>query len=110
MEHAVAEDLDRETSHTHGGQYGFPDNPPMPLQGKRLAFIGGGTMAEAMVRGLFDKHLVPPSPVPVTGPGREGRAALSKRFGGKTPPSHAERAPAAAVDILLPSPHGATRG
>ena len=31
----------------------------MPLQGKRLAFIGGGTMAEAMIRGVLDKHLCP---------------------------------------------------
>ena len=46
----------------------------MPLTGKRLAFIGGGTMAEAMVRGLLDRHLVPPSHVLVTGPRRERRA------------------------------------
>ena len=45
----------------------------MTLAGKRLAFIGGGTMAEAMVRGLLDRHLVPPSHVLVTGP-RRGRS------------------------------------
>ena len=49
----------------------------MSLQGKRLAFIGGGTMAEAMIRGLLDKHLVPPSHVFVTGPRRERRAELA---------------------------------
>src|SRR5438128_9300145 len=104
MEHAVAEDLDRETSHTHGGQYGFPDNPPMPLQGKRLAFIGGGTMAEAMMRGLFDKHLVPPSHVLVTGPRRERRADLTKRFGVKALASNAEAAGDAHVVVLSVKP------
>jgi len=53
----------------------------MPLAGKRLAFIGGGTMAEAMVRGLLDRHLVPPSHVLVTGPRRERRAELTKTYG-----------------------------
>ena len=53
----------------------------MPLQGKRIAFIGGGTMAEAMMRGVFEKHLMPPSHVLVTGPRRERRADLTKRFG-----------------------------
>jgi pyrroline-5-carboxylate reductase len=55
----------------------------MPLQGKRLAFIGGGTMAESMIRGLLDRHLVPPSHILVTGPRRERRADLTKRFGVK---------------------------
>ena len=76
----------------------------MPLQGKRLAFIGGGTMAEAMVRGLFDKHLVPPSHVLVTGPRRERRADLSKRFGVKTLASNVEAARAAHVVILSVKP------
>src|SRR2546430_17098259 len=52
----------------------------MSLTGKRLAFIGGGTMAEAMIRALLDRHLVPPSHVFVTGPRRERRADLSKTY------------------------------
>src|SRR6266516_650112 len=64
----------------------------VPLQGKRLAFIGGGTMAEAMIRGLLDKHLVPPSHVFVTGPRRERRAELTKQFGVKAFASNAEAA------------------
>jgi len=76
----------------------------MPLQGKRLAFIGGGTMAEAMVRGLFDKHLVPPSHVLVTGPRRERRADLTKRFGVKALASNVEAARAAHVVILSVKP------
>src|SRR3989442_912881 len=40
-------------------------------------------MAEAMVRGLLDRHLVPPSHVLVTGPRRERRAELVKTYGVK---------------------------
>jgi pyrroline-5-carboxylate reductase len=76
----------------------------MPLQGKRLAFIGGGTMAEAMIRGLFDKHLVPPSHVLVTGPRRERRADLTKRFGVKALASNLEAARGAHVVVLSVKP------
>ena len=76
----------------------------MPLQGKRVAFLGGGTMAEAMMRGLFDKHLVPPSHVLVTGPRRERRAELTKRFGVKALASNADAAADAHVVILSVKP------
>jgi len=71
---------------------------------KRVAFIGGGTMAEAMMRGLFEKHLVPPSHVLVTGPRRERRADLTKRFGVKALASNAEAASDAHVVILSVKP------
>jgi pyrroline-5-carboxylate reductase len=76
----------------------------MPLQGKRLAFIGGGTMAEAMIRGVLDKHLVPPSHVLVTGPRRERRAELTKRFGVKALASNAEAAQGAHIVVLSVKP------
>src|SRR3954468_4199045 len=76
----------------------------MPLQGKRVAFLGGGTMAEAMIRGLFEKHLVPPSHVLVTGPRRERRADLTKRFAVKALASNAEAAGEAHVVILCVKP------
>jgi pyrroline-5-carboxylate reductase len=76
----------------------------MPLQGKRVAFLGGGTMAEAMMRGLFEKHLVPPSHVLVTGPRRERRADLAKRFGVKALASNSEAATGAHVVILSVKP------
>jgi pyrroline-5-carboxylate reductase len=74
------------------------------LTGKRLAFIGGGTMAEAMVRGLLDKHLVPPSHVLVTGPRRERRAELSKTYGVKALASNADAASDAHVVVLSVKP------
>jgi pyrroline-5-carboxylate reductase len=76
----------------------------MTLQGKRLAFIGGGTMAEAMIRGLLDKHLVPPSHVFVTGPRRERRAELTKQFGVKALASNAGAAQGAHVVVLSVKP------
>ncbi len=76
----------------------------MPLAGKRLAFIGGGTMAEAMIRGLLEKHLVPPSHVLVTGPRRERRADLAKRFGVKALASNVEAAKSAHVVVLSVKP------
>jgi pyrroline-5-carboxylate reductase len=76
----------------------------MPLQGKRLAFIGGGTMAEAMMRGLFEKHLVPPSHVMASGPRRERRAELAKRFGVKALASNAAAAAGAHVVVISVKP------
>ncbi|MGH2378340.1 MAG: pyrroline-5-carboxylate reductase [Candidatus Limnocylindria bacterium] len=76
----------------------------MPLRSKRLAFLGGGTMAEAVVRGLLERHLVPPSHVTVTGPRRERRAELAKRFGVRALASNAEAAKGAHVVVLSVKP------
>ena len=76
----------------------------MPLTGKRLAFIGGGTMAEAMIRGLTGKHLVPPSHILVTGPRRERRADLAKRFGVKALAANVAAARDAHVVVLSVKP------
>jgi pyrroline-5-carboxylate reductase len=76
----------------------------VPLRSKRIAFIGGGTMAEAMVRGLLERHLVPPSHVEVTGPRRERRADLAKRFGVRARASNAEAAKDAHVVVLSVKP------
>jgi pyrroline-5-carboxylate reductase len=76
----------------------------MPLRSKRLAFLGGGTMAEAIIRGLLERHLVPPSRVTVTGPRRERRAELAKQFGVRALASNAEAAKAAHVVVLSVKP------
>ena len=61
-------------------------------------------MAEAMIRGLLDKHLVPPSHVFVTGPRRERRAELTKQFGVKALASNAEAAQSAHIVVLSVKP------
>jgi pyrroline-5-carboxylate reductase len=76
----------------------------MPLRAKRLAFVGGGTMAEAMIRGLLERHLVPPSHVTVTGPRRERRAQLAKQFGVRALASNAQAAKGAHVVVLSVKP------
>lgn len=76
----------------------------MPLRTKRIAFLGGGTMAEAMIRGLLERHLVPRSHVEVTGPRRERRAELAKRFGVHARASNAEAARDAHVVVLSVKP------
>lgn len=76
----------------------------MPLRSKRLAFLGGGTMAEAIVRGLLERRLVPPSRITVTGPRRERRAELSKQFGVRALASNAEAAKGAHVVVLSVKP------
>lgn len=76
----------------------------MPLRSKRIAFIGGGTMAEAMIRGLLERHLVLPSHVEVTGPRRERRTDLAKRFGVRGRASNLEAAKGAHVVVLSVKP------
>ena len=76
----------------------------MPLSGKRLAFVGGGTMAEAMIRGLLDKHLLPSSHVFVTGPRRERRAELARTYGVRALASNTEAAKDAHVVVLSVKP------
>ena len=76
----------------------------MPLGQTRLAFIGGGVMGEAMIRGILERRLVPASRVRVSGPRRERRAELAKRFGIRAVASNAEAAKDADVVVLSVKP------
>jgi pyrroline-5-carboxylate reductase len=76
----------------------------MPLRERTLAFIGGGTMAEAMVRGLLERHLVPPRRIVVTGPRRERRAELTKAFGVRAIASNVDAAKEAHIVVLSVKP------
>ena len=81
-----------------------PILPAMPLTGKRLAFIGGGTMAEAMIRGLLDRALMPPSDVVVTGPRAERRSDLATRYGVRAVAANVDAAKEADVVVLSVKP------
>ena len=70
----------------------------------RIAFIGGGVMAESMIKALLDKHLVPRSRLSVTGPRRERRADLAKTYGIAAHASNAEAAKPADVVVLSVKP------
>lgn len=51
------------------------------LRGKRIAFIGGGNMAEALVAGVLRKGLTTPEHVAVGDPQSSRRELLAVRFG-----------------------------
>ncbi|WHZ21095.1 MAG: Pyrroline-5-carboxylate reductase [Nitrospira sp.] len=51
------------------------------LEGKRIAFIGGGNMAEALVAGALRKGLMTPDHVAVGDPQSSRRELLALRFG-----------------------------
>lgn len=61
-------------------------------------------MAEAMVRGLLERHLVPPSRITVTGPRRERRSELTKQFAVRALASNAEAVKGAHVVVLSVKP------
>lgn len=69
-----------------------------------IAFLGGGIMAEAMIRAVLDRHVFAPSQVAVTGPRRERRAELAKQFGVTALASNAEAATGAEVVVLSVKP------
>ena len=80
------------------------DNPRMPLQKRTLAFLGGGTMAEAMIRGLLQQRLVDPGAIVVTGPRAARREELVKTFGVRALASNVEAAKDADVVVLSVKP------
>jgi pyrroline-5-carboxylate reductase len=51
------------------------------LNGTRLAFVGAGVMAEAMIAGLLDRHLIDPSQIVASHPRDDRRAALTRKHG-----------------------------
>jgi len=61
-------------------------------------------MAEAMIGGLTGRHLLPASHVTVSGPRRERRADLAKRFGVRAVASNVEAARGAHVVVLSVKP------
>ncbi len=74
------------------------------LVGKALAFIGSGTMAEAMIQVLVDKELVAPAHICASGPRPERGAALSRRYGVVGTTDNREAAEAADVVVLSVKP------
>ena len=76
----------------------------MALRTTRIAFVGGGTMAEAMVRGILERKLVTPARVTVSGPRRERRAELTKTYRVKALASNVEAARKADVVVISVKP------
>lgn len=76
----------------------------MALVNDTLAFIGCGTMAEAMVKGLFRDRLVRPDQVLASHPRPDRRRELEDRYGIRTTGDNAAAASEASVVALTVKP------
>jgi len=74
------------------------------LSGKALAFIGSGTMAEAMIQVLVKKELVAPAHICASGPREERARELNQRYGVVGTTDNREAAEAADVVMLSVKP------
>jgi pyrroline-5-carboxylate reductase len=70
----------------------------------QLAFIGGGTMAEALLKGVLAANLAEPNSVSVGEPRRERRQFLSGQYGVRTSQDNQEVATGADLVVLAIKP------
>lgn len=71
---------------------------------KKIAFIGPGVMAEAMIAGLLHKKLARPENVTAAGPREERGLELSRKYGVKTTTDNASAVSRADVVVLSIKP------
>lgn len=69
-----------------------------------IAFIGSGTMAEAMIRGLLAQHLVTPDQIIAAGPREERGCELHDRHSVRVTTSNSEAAEAGNIVVLAIKP------
>lgn len=74
------------------------------VAGLTVAFIGSGTMAEAMIKGLLEQDLLPPDRIIASGPRAERGAELTERYGVRTTTDNREAATQADVVVLSVKP------
>ena len=70
-----------------------------PLSGSRIATVGSGVMAEAMIAGILRGQLVEPSQVVASHPRAERREQLAREYGIRTVTSNVEAVDGA--DVIL---------
>jgi len=71
---------------------------------KKIAFIGPGVMAEAMIAGLLREKLAKPENITASGPREERGAELQKKYGIKSTTDNSSIAPHADVVVLSVKP------
>ena len=71
---------------------------------KKIAFIGPGVMAEAMIAGLLNKKLAKPENITASGPREERGAELHKKYGIKVTTDNASAVHEADVVVLSVKP------
>lgn len=74
------------------------------LNGKTIAFVGSGIMAEAMIKGLLRQNLVTPEQIVASGPRAERGQELFDRYGVRTTTDNVEAATGADVVVLSIKP------
>ncbi|MER3437525.1 MAG: pyrroline-5-carboxylate reductase [Chloroflexota bacterium] len=74
------------------------------LAGDRLAFVGAGVMAEAMIAGLLDRCLVRPQQIVASHPREDRRQRLTDRFGIVMVESNREAIAQAEIVVLTVKP------
>jgi pyrroline-5-carboxylate reductase len=70
------------------------------LEGRTIATVGSGVMAEAMIAGLLRGHIVEPQQVVASHPRADRRDALQREYGIRAVASNGEAAEAADVILL----------
>ncbi len=74
------------------------------LAGSRIAIIGAGTMAEAMIAGLLARKMIAPEQIVASHPREERRVQLSAKFGITVVESNAEAIEGADLVLLTIKP------
>jgi len=74
------------------------------LDDATLAFVGSGTMAEAMIKGILDQKLLAPERITASGPRPERGRELEERYGIRSTTSNTEAVEDASVVVLSVKP------
>ncbi|MEA2531968.1 MAG: pyrroline-5-carboxylate reductase [Thermomicrobiales bacterium] len=80
------------------------ENDDGVLAGTRLAFVGAGVMAEAMIAGLLDRRLVAPEQIVASHPREDRRKRLVDRFGIRAVDGNREAATQSDLVLLTVKP------
>jgi pyrroline-5-carboxylate reductase len=74
------------------------------LRDNTIAFIGSGTMAEAMMKGILTRDLITPEKITGSGPRVERGETLTERYGIQATINNASAAEAASIVVLSVKP------
>ena len=84
-------------------------SPDSPLAGTRIAIVGSGVMAEAIIAGLLRDEIVEPGQLVASHPRVERRDELGERYGVSSTASNEEAAAGADIVVLTIKPQMLTR-
>src|ERR687886_540159 len=76
----------------------------MGVKGKKVGFVGGGNMGEALIRGLVESNLVPPDAIVVTDVRADRTPQLADQYGVRALDGNAALVREADVVILAVKP------